>query len=277
MHVSAATREPSKLHNACRVLAIAAEQSLKGSAAAIDRSSGGLVTRLREQGDFAGRHGETLVLHEVPGLKAQRLMLLGIGSTTELDEERWASACDACARALMATGTSHVVTDMANSAAVVGRSVAWRAGILSQAMTSNRYRFTLHERESVDPAPVLERLTALVSKAHLKESLIAVERGAAIAEGMSVSKDLANLAPNICTPNYLANKARAMADQYQKLSCEVLDESDMAELGMGALLAVSRGSREPAHLVAMEYQGRKRRGVLPIESGYQCGWGCRRC
>lgn len=267
MQVSAATREPSKLDNACRLLAIAADQPLKGPAASIDRASGGLITRIREQGDFTGQHSETLLLHGVDGVKAQRLMLVGTGDSAELDESRWAGVCDAAARAVMATGTAHLVTDMANTSTVEGRSVAWRAGVLAQSLLANRYRFTLHPRDKAAAMPALDRLTVLVPKAHLDEATVAVARGAATASGMSVARDLGNLAPNICTPNYLADAANAMAEQYDNLKCEVLDEPAMAELGMGALLAVSRGSRQPARLIAMEYQGRKRRGAPVVLVG----------
>ncbi len=91
-----------------------------------------------------------------------------------------------------------------------------------------------------------------------REELRAAERGLrdgiAIAAGVSLAKDLGNLPPNICTPSYLADEARKLG-KGGKLKVTVLEEAQMEKLGMGALLAVSRGSRQPAKLIIMEYRG----------------------
>jgi leucyl aminopeptidase len=76
---------------------------------------------------------------------------------------------------------------------------------------------------------------------------------------MSLAKDLGNLAPNICTPAYLAEQAMDMAKTY-KLKVTVLEQKDMENLGMGALLAVARGSRQPPKLIALEYWGGAKKG-----------------
>ncbi|MCW8910684.1 MAG: leucyl aminopeptidase, partial [Gammaproteobacteria bacterium] len=72
---------------------------------------------------------------------------------------------------------------------------------------------------------------------------------------MTLAKDLANLPGNICTPSYLAEQAKALGKTYRDLKVEILEESDMEELKMGSFLSVSRGSRQPAKLITMEYAG----------------------
>ena len=76
---------------------------------------------------------------------------------------------------------------------------------------------------------------------------------------MNLAKDLGNLAPNICTPTYLAEQAVRIAKAY-KLKATVLEQKDMEKLGMGALLAVARGSHQPAKLIALEYWGGGEKG-----------------
>jgi leucyl aminopeptidase len=90
-----------------------------------------------------------------------------------------------------------------------------------------------------------------------------VREGAAIAAGVTLARELGDLPGNICTPSYLAERARSLAAEHPKLHVEVLEEHDMQELGMGALLSVSRGSREPAKLVVMRYEGGKK-GDKPV-------------
>src|SRR5690606_23599829 len=107
-------------------------------------------------------------------------------------------------------------------------------------------------------APVLEKVVIpLENKADLPVVESALQQGIATACGMNVAKDLGNLAPNICTPSYLAEQAISMAKTYE-LKCTVLEEKDMEKLGMGALLAVSRGSRQPGKLIVLEYRGREK-------------------
>ena len=84
-----------------------------------------------------------------------------------------------------------------------------------------------------------------------------IQEACAIANGVALAKDLSNLPGNLCTPSYLANQARKLGKSH-KLKVNVLDEAKMKALGMGALLSVSRGSREPARLIVMEHQGGQR-------------------
>lgn len=79
-------------------------------------------------------------------------------------------------------------------------------------------------------------------------------QGTAIAQGMKVAKDLGNLAPNICTPSYLAKRALDMS-KLHKLKVSVLGQKEMEKLKMGALLAVAKGSHQPAKLIILEYRG----------------------
>ena len=72
---------------------------------------------------------------------------------------------------------------------------------------------------------------------------------------MKLAKDLVNLAPNLCTPTYLAEQARDIAKTH-KLKVTVLEQKDMEKFGMVSLLAVGRGSGQPPKLIALEYWGR---------------------
>ena len=94
----------------------------------------------------------------------------------------------------------------------------------------------------------------------LAESERAIVEGNAIAAGVKLAKDLGNLPGNICNPTYLADQAKALDKSYKSLTVKVLEEKDMKKLGMGSLLSVSRGSRQPAKLITLEYKGDKKNG-----------------
>jgi leucyl aminopeptidase len=84
----------------------------------------------------------------------------------------------------------------------------------------------------------------------------ALDEARGIAKGYLRSIELGNLPPNICNPLYLAETAREIADSYNNVSLEILDEDQMAELKMSALLAVGRGSRSGSRLIVLKYQGK---------------------
>lgn len=83
----------------------------------------------------------------------------------------------------------------------------------------------------------------------------ALARGKAIAEGMCFAQELANQPANVCTPTYLSQQARALAETYDTLNIKVLDKNLMEQMGMGAFLSVARGSKEPPQFIEIQYQG----------------------
>ena len=101
------------------------------------------------------------------------------------------------------------------------------------------------------------------SRAQQNAGTRAAEHGRAIGIGSRLARDLANLPGNVCTPTYLAEQAQALGRGKRKLKVSVLNENQMRKLGMGSLLSVSRGSRQEAKLIVLEYKGGKA-GSKPV-------------
>src|SRR5205823_10579736 len=73
---------------------------------------------------------------------------------------------------------------------------------------------------------------------------------------------LGNLPGNVCTPTYLAEHAQELGKRHA-FKVEILERKDIEKLGMGAFLAVARGSRQPPKLIVMEHHGGAH-GARPI-------------
>ncbi|TAL51844.1 MAG: leucyl aminopeptidase, partial [Methylovulum sp.] len=116
------------------------------------------------------------------------------------------------------------------------------------------YQYTVTKSDK-ETESKLEKIGISAPEAEVASAQAGLAQGRAIAEGVSFTKLLADLPANICTPSYLARQALEMAEKFDKLSISILEESDMETLGMGALLSVSRGSRQPAKLITLDYQG----------------------
>jgi len=278
MKITVATREPALDGDACRIVGVHSSGRLAGGARAVEKSSGGLVSRVVARGDFAGRVAETLVLHDVAAAGGGRVLLVGLGAPasggseaaarhTDSDDTseggpaaRWSEIVEATASALLATGATLATSDVATLAADAEHPASALAARLARAVATGAWRFDGHERREPPTAPALERLVLVVPRDVRDDATRDVARAVAVAHGVNRARHLGDLAPNLCTPEHLAGIARGLADEHAALETTVLDESAMEALGMGALLAVARGSRRPPRLISMAWHGRRRRG-----------------
>jgi leucyl aminopeptidase len=229
---------------------------LSAAARALDRAAKGHLSALLKHGDLEGRLGSTLLLHAVPGTAAGRVLLVGLGKADEFTAKAYADAVRAVVRTLSGSGAADATLYLAEET-VKERDRAWALSTAVAAAAEASYKFERLKSKPNSNSKGLARLTLGVLKADAGDR-DAVKRGEALAAGVALAKDLGNLPSNICTPSYLAKQAQELARRH-KLECEVLEERDMDKLGMGALLAVTKGTREPAKLIVLQYRGAGRK------------------
>ncbi|MEY3121315.1 MAG: hypothetical protein RI993_140 [Pseudomonadota bacterium] len=239
------------------VVGVFESRKLTEAAKILDEASNGYLSKLLAQGDMNGKINSTLLLHHVPNINSKRVLLVGLGKEKTISEKAFTTVISSAFKVLHQTGAKDVCFSLANLT-VKKRTIEWRVLQIVLLAQASIYRFNRLKSTAETKAPVLAKVIfPLEDKADLPAVENALQQGIATACGMNVAKDLGNLAPNICTPGYLAEQAKNMAKTY-KLKCTVLDEKDMEKLGMGALLAVARGSRQPAKLIVLEYYGREK-------------------
>lgn len=256
---------PEKQRVACVIVGIFDRRNPTEAAATIDQTSDGAIGSIMRRGDMDGKLGQTLMLHNLSGVFCDRVLLVGLGRERDFDEAAFRRAHAATARALRATGAIDAV-DYLTHLQLKGRDFHWNVQQATLAIEAENYRFDAMRgdkaREDL-PKLKLERLTFDVPR---RSDLPAGEKGLqealAIAHGVALAKDLANLPGNYCTPAYLADQATKLAEAY-KFKAKVLEKADMEKLGMGALLAVARGSSQPPKLIVLEYM-KGAKGEAPI-------------
>lgn len=245
---------PEKQHGACIVVGVYESRKLTESAKILDNASKGYLTNILRQGDMEGKVNTTLLLHNIPDISSKRVMLVGLGKEKEFNDKAYRQAVSAAFKALLQTGAadaSFFLTDIP----LKQRDIAWKVIQTVILATESIYRFDrLKSKPEKAQSPLGEITLVVHDQASLLAGEKALQQGLAIARGMNVTKDLGNLAPNICTPTYLAEQATDMAKHY-KLKVSVLGQKDMEKLKMGAFLAVARGSHQPAKLIVLEYRG----------------------
>ena len=241
----------------CLVIGLFESQTLAGAAKALDVATKGLVARLVKLGDFEGKRGTSLLLHEVAGVGAARVLLVGLGKEADFTDRAYAEAVRTALRALASTKATSVTWALTEHTAR-DKDTAWAVLTAVTLIREASYRFIERHPELKSKrdknGTSLRKVVLTVSAADAKAASVAAARGTAIANGMDLTRDLGNLPSNICTPTYLANTARQIAKDF-KLKVEVLGRKQIEALKMGAFLAVTKGSVEPPAFIVLRYEG----------------------
>ena len=247
--------EAASLRTACLVIPVFSNTQLSKVLKQLDASSKGHLHRLLKKGDLNSTEiGQTLVDYDVPGITAERIMLLACGPEKEFNSKIFSQAVAAAVKQL---DQSHAIDAVFVLPEFKDKDAAYsQTRALVSSAESSVYQFNDCKSEPKVNKRPMKKITLLQADSKQKSQLEkAVAHGKAISHGETLAKDLANLPGNICTPAYLADQARLLKRGVRKLKVSVLEEKDMEKLGMGALLSVSRGSRQPAKLIIMEYKG----------------------
>ncbi len=232
-------------------------------AAALDKAAGGHIKSILGRGDFSGRVGETLLLSQA-GLKTTRVVLVGLGAERSYNRKGWRRACAAALNAVARTRIHSVALAIERPPAAqlddyyFGRCVAEITGHVL-------YRTNDLKTGTKPPTPVIDRVLAgPVPAPGVAQAKRGLEHGRALADATVLQRDLGNLPPNICTPRYLADRARGLAKRYSSLKVKVLDEAAIRREKMGCFLAVTQGSVQPPYFIVMDYRGPRAPRTAPI-------------
>jgi leucyl aminopeptidase len=255
MEFSVKSGNPEKQRSGCVVIGVFEGRRLSAAGKVLDKASGGFLTALLRRGDLEGRAGQTLLVHNVPDTLCERVLLVGCGKEREFDVNTYRKVVGTATRTLNDTGTGDAVSYL-TELAIKGRDTYWKVRDCVQTASDALYVFDQLKSKKDDARRPLKKLVLNVpGRRDLGDGEAGIRDGKAIAAGMKLAKDLGNLPGNICTPSYLADQAKALKKHARKLHVEVLEEADMEKLGMGSLLSVARGSRQPAKLIVMDYAG----------------------
>ncbi len=268
MDIKVAASAPEKQTNACLVVALHSGKKLTGICAKLNEQSEKAISRAIKRDDVKSDIGQSLMLHELKNIASDRVLLAGAGVANDASRAQYRKYCATIASAVKASGANLVIVHLEKSVFVEGETPAWHAQHLAQQLIESTYEFTLHSKKKKSAAKI-KKCIIVVGKSDVRACTNAVKTGVAVANGQALARDLGNLAPNICTPVYLAKQAQDLAKATPKLTTKTLTEAQMAKLGMGAFLSVSRGSRQEARLICMEYKGgdKKKKPIVLLGKG----------
>lgn len=228
---------------------------LAGAALAVDRATRGAVSALLAGGDFRGRPNETAVLYP-KGLKAKRLIVVGLGRAETLDERGLLLASAQATRRARDLGAGTLALALHGQSDV---DIEGGARAVAEGAVLGHYRHTAYKTKA-RPAP-LTRVELLEPDARLATGLAdGVRRGARVGEAVCLARDLANTPGQDLVPAQLAARAREIAKSVGA-KATVHDPAALERLGMGCLLAVGRGSPNGPRFIVLDWAPPGRRGA----------------
>src|SRR5881409_965243 len=243
----------SQVETPLLAVALAQGSVVPGSLAELDRAAGGVVARAITSGDFKGKRDETTLLY--PGsAKPARVLLVGLGKPGDVTRNAIRRAAAVAAKRARALGAKQLAFAVALESRN-GVSARDLGQVAVEGVAQGAWAFTELKKAAPDEAkPDVESVTIVCDQAEAKDVTAGRRLGDAVAAGHRLTRYLQMLPGNVCTPSYLAERAKQLADQYG-FTLTVFDRAKLQQEGMGALLAVAQGSAQEPRLIVLEHRG----------------------
>jgi leucyl aminopeptidase len=220
-----------------------------------------ILNKVKKLDEFNGKKGELFQLYpsfgnDIVKLKCKRLLLIGLGKIDDLNDTAKLSELLRTTGGLIAQQCkkNHAENVCISLQEVLGLKKENIAERLTEGVLLGDYSFSKYKKEEDDKKtyPGLKKLVLITSPktAAVKK---AVERAANCSLSANTARDMANEPGNGWTPSHFARYARRLAKKHT-LKCRVLNKKGMIDLGMGGLVAVNQGSKEPPKLIILEYR-----------------------
>lgn len=234
--------------------------ALEGVALEVDRALEGAIGQALTSGEFKGEYGQVLSIRAFGRLGAGRVIVSGLGRARELKLDRvrgaTARACRALREAKLESAAVSLEDPVFGDMDVRGLAQAMTEGALLGLYDFQKYKTVDIGNSHPEELLLLIRPgdSAEVEAANLEAVRRAVAVGRCLAGATNLARDMVNEPANTMTPTRMCEVATQVAGEWG-LECACLDRDEMAALGMGALLGVAQGSRQPPHLIVLRYRG----------------------
>jgi leucyl aminopeptidase len=203
---------------------------------------------------FTAGKGQALDILAPQGVEAARLVLIGGGKKEAFDRLGAEAAAAHAYNTVKTSGLATLRLELPNADAAVAAQAAFGLRLAS-------YRFDKYRtKEPADKKPSI--VMAQITAADPDAALAAFAPLAAVADGISFTRDLVSEPPNVLYPASFAARVKAL--ESLGLEVEVLGEAEMMKLGMGSLLGVGQGSVRESQLAIIKWNGAADKSAQPI-------------
>jgi leucyl aminopeptidase len=238
----------------CAIVGLYESGAFTSAAEQLDTALDGRLTKLVKRGDLRGKPGEASLL-DVDRGPCSRVLVVGLGKKDGFKRKQYKKALLTAAAAVAKSGAKDAVSYLSLEP-VADTDVYYRGRLAAETVGHALYRVPAIRSTRKPPEPALKSFgIAVPERGQKKDAERGLEHGRGIAAGAALTRDLANLPANVCTPTHLAQQARELARAYKAVRTQILDEAELRRLKMGSFLSVTAGTDEPAKLIVMRYTG----------------------
>ncbi|AFZ83755.1 leucyl aminopeptidase [Candidatus Kinetoplastibacterium blastocrithidii TCC012E] len=211
--------------------------------------------------DFQANIGQIIVLYNINNILAKRIILVGLGKKTKFSVDNYIRAEET----LVKTCISHNISEYCSALIMrldtnICKKTAIRNAVISIKNATYKYTETISEKENKK----IRCFTIVTNEKDQEKIKNGADEGNYIANGISLSRKLADLPSNICTPSHIAKTAKELADEFDSISVNIMDYEQVYKLGMRAFISVAKGSKEPLKFIEIMYKSNKKNNKDPI-------------
>lgn len=243
----------------CIILGVYENNEFSKSFNEIDHASQGYLNGLVKSGEISGKLGQSVLLRDLQGVAAKRILIVGCGKKGELSERQYKQLIQSLLKAVKDANIREVVSYL-TEIELKDRDLYWNIRFAIETIEYTNYQFDQFKSQKADIAS----LESFTFNSDCEQAQRAIVHAQAITSGVKAARDIANMPPNVCNPAYLAEQAKKLAENSTALSLNVVDEAEMAKLGMHAYLAVSRGSANPAYMSILTFNNAPDKNAKPL-------------
>ncbi len=214
---------------------------------ALDGATGGALMRAQESRELRGRLFEMLVTPVTNGWRVGRIAFIGAGKRNEFNTDRLRRVAAAAALGARQRRVQRIAWLNRGDIPLLAAVQAATEGIALSAFSADRYK------SGERGAPPLDQALIVAGPVPEPSELeAAIERGRILGESSNIARELSNEPANVLTPSVFAERAAEICGA-AGIAVDILDEREIADLGMGLLLGVARGSAEPPRVIVMRH------------------------
>jgi leucyl aminopeptidase len=249
MEIQIAAVEATAVAADALVVSVFADGALEGDAAAADDALGGAIADMLAAREITGKPNQVSLLH-AKGQPFRRVLVVGLGERKKFALKKLSQLSGTAVRYLGRRNAKSLAFALPPLApADVARAVSFLVeGALTGSVDTTTYQTQVEEPMSV------EQITIVPGRYDRDAVESGVGHGEVLGSAINAARLMALTPGNDFTPTHLANRAKELAAQ-AGLEYHMLDEDQMRTKGMGALLAVSQGSDQPATLSVLRHNG----------------------
>lgn len=234
------------------------EDRLGKDAEMLDKVLGGQIKDLWNSKEFSGKFREIQTVSTAGRIAAKRVVLVGLGKENEFDEEKARKASGFAAKYIRSLGIRDFSTALHNI-----RFSQQHVQAVVEGTILGLYRFTRFKK--ADDRQI-DSVSLLTESTRIGEVNKGIKAGQIVSDAANYVRDIVNLPANALTPSKLAGEADKLAKE-NRLKIKVYGRTEIEKLGMGCLLAVSKGSSEEPKFIVLEHNPGAKEKIAVVGKG----------